>query len=421
MTSSQREFDQGWSMARSPQASDEENDLATVPQKPEVPNPFDESLVRVVAGVMTSGQPVGIEIDRNPQAKGAYFTHDPYPTIHLSVAQAERMGFNSKEKVWVGGHEAGHHVQYLSDPVAYEKTFKLAKDWAKGDKNLQGVWHRFFNVFLDVHVNALVERRVAPFQKGGSDQDIPAELYRNKLFKNEGLDRGPRCYQLIHALLRRMMVPDEAVNITPEVQAVIDQPVEFMGTKYPSLEVLVQERFSNADIPLERAVFAMQHAIKPIFEKLLAEDLAENPNAFDEDAETGAEGYDPMSNDASDPENFKDVKKYVKDKNKTAAERAKEKSEERIRTKLNAIPELTEGQKTEIVERSFRMSDTVQRVKKMWWRLIQKNTEYQQQERSGFTSGLDLDTTQVVQQLPTLLTNPSQAEIFQRNRYEPQR
>lgn len=96
--------------------------------------------------------------------------------------------------------------------------------------------HLLYNAIDDMYVNEGIGLRTALFAKTGSKGKEVERLYRDYLFPTNPSDIGsapgegeamdiaslPRAYQFAYALLRKRMVPNQPILVTPEVQAALD-------------------------------------------------------------------------------------------------------------------------------------------------------------------------------------------------------
>jgi hypothetical protein len=108
-------------------------------------------------------------------------------------------------------------------------------------------------------------------------------LYREKLFKGTDYTQSddgkpvPRHLQFAYALIRPEMVPGEALTLSPEVQAAIDEKVTIMGMRLTPREVV--RRFikprSTADTRASVRNPIARKALEPLYERLLKMDLDE--------------------------------------------------------------------------------------------------------------------------------------------------
>jgi len=157
----------------------------------------------------------GLRIDRDLPAVMA-FSHESR-TVIINPGRIEDKGFSPSEFRYVFGHEIAHFVQMAQDPDTYLRTFAIAKERAvkqpEDIKDLvQSAWDRFFNIFLDIQDNSIVDRRSLWTHDFGEDRHPRATLYREKATQ-EDMSGGPKTEQFLFAILRKVMVPD-AVTVT---------------------------------------------------------------------------------------------------------------------------------------------------------------------------------------------------------------
>ncbi len=176
-------------------------------------------------------------------------------------------GLTEWQIVWSVCHEIAHYLDLRQDPKGMLENFEYIKRKARelapkvvaiwtekwgavpphmlgvpgSDKGLTGVEafvyeqlrRNVYNALDDIYVNRLVEQFAAPFAPDGSQRHQTELLYRDHLFPTDPSKPGqppmsdvdpadyaglPKSSQLCDALLRRAMVPGQAVLVSDEVR-----------------------------------------------------------------------------------------------------------------------------------------------------------------------------------------------------------
>lgn len=139
------------------------------------------------------------------------------------------------------------------------------------------IHHRFFNILDDIYVNKSVSRK-APFYEPGElgGQEV-RRLYRDKLFDKVNYSSQPRHMQIMDALLREDMVPDENIVLAEEVKSIANRKTMFQGKDYTIKEIadnFIKPR-SGRDTKAGQRYFVIKQIIEPIYLELLNKDIEE--------------------------------------------------------------------------------------------------------------------------------------------------
>lgn len=155
------------------------------------------------------------------------------------LANFERMEERAHElaprvlEIWKSKFPGGQLPEYLTREVKVDR---------KGTKKpfaevfLFRKLHLLYNSLDDRYVNQPLGLRSQVFGPGGSQEGEVERLYRDYLFPTDPKARGkppeakqaadyaslPKSYQLAYYFLRKRMVPDQEILVSPEVRAVID-------------------------------------------------------------------------------------------------------------------------------------------------------------------------------------------------------
>ena len=153
--------------------------------------------------------------------------------------------------------------------------------------------HLLYNSLDDMYVNLTLGNRSAIFHPvTGSQAPETTRLYRDYLFPTEPKKIGavpqelqaadyatlPKSYQLAYWLLRRRMVPDQEILVTPEVTEILngyrDTVAEQLGITFAKeVSTITQPGNSKSRNPGWRYQ-QIRERIEPTYIKLLMEDLA---------------------------------------------------------------------------------------------------------------------------------------------------
>jgi len=172
---------------------------------------------------------------------------------------AEEKGFTEWGRVWAVGHEIAHFEDLKQNPEAMLENFHYMRQRAKqiapeavkiiAENNggkvpdqltlqkpiskesndtmsqvelfIYDQLHRFYNVLDDMYVNQELALRSAIFAKGGSQEREVQKLYKDVLYpsdtENVDYTKMAKCLQFGNYILRKTMVPDQEITISPVV------------------------------------------------------------------------------------------------------------------------------------------------------------------------------------------------------------
>jgi hypothetical protein len=307
-------------------------------------------------------------------------------------------------------HELAHLVQLFQDPESYLESFEIPKKKAEKEKEnkeaYKRAWHNFFNAFLDIHANSIVRAQMLIYQKGERLEKLPENLYSKKAFPERDYSKAPLSVQFLNYLLRRIMVPEEEVVIDERVKREIEQKIKFFGREYESLEEFVKEEVFNPAKTIKEEMFILKEFLMPIYEKLLKEDAKEGrikeiPEFI---------GKFPMDADLSE-ETIEKIVEGIKEAKKSPDERYKENLKKKFEAwaKGKGFSEEEIKRIEEIQERTFKIIDNLE---ELWRNFIQKSVEIEIEKVAGFKRGVTISSSELIKELPILLTQPSEAKIF---------
>lgn len=167
-----------------------------------------------------------------------------------------------------------------SDPDFVAKITEK-RDVGKGrkmsavDKAGYKIHHTFYNIFDDIYVNNFVARNASRFEpERGGGQEVN-RLYREVLFKESDFTKAPRHLQFIYSLLRSEMVPEEVVEVSSEVQQILDTKINFENRKYTPKELV--EKFlkpkKRTNTKAGNRYKIIKQTLEEIFQDLVNKDL----------------------------------------------------------------------------------------------------------------------------------------------------
>jgi len=351
----------------------------------------------------------------DPTAETFYFDHKKRE-VSISPQIVEKLNFNDSEKKFVFFHELAHLVQFMRDPKAYLETFEIAKKKGEEDSSgnkeqIEEAWHSFFNVLLDVHDNATVIDKTPSFRKGGNETETPQKLYQ-RLFDEEGLSEKSLSWQFLSGVIKPFMTKNENINVSEEIEELLKKELTFLGEKYESLNEFVKETIGNPHTKMKDALFYMKEVFMPIFEKLLEKDkesgkLEEKGKLKKQFGKWGEEGMD------FDPEELEKILEDYKEANKDAQKSQKDRQAQEYKDDLMEKG-LSEGEAERILEIQEKTREVIRDLTSLWKNFIGISTEYSTDKKEGFKTGSTIAPEQLAQQMPILLTQPSEATIFSR-------
>lgn len=240
--------------------------------------------------------------------------------VSVDASWFQDRGFTPQQTLWACLHEYTHFLETVEDEDGIKKHFENLFDRARDtgqtlldkvrtkfgatepefvaqqtqrraarpsedpkrvltplEESAYAMHHSFRNALSDVYVNARVSYRAPSYQTTRPGGAEIRRLYREKLFAETDFRQRPRHLQFADALLRRSMVPDEPLELHPDVQAALDRPIVYLGKKYTAAKILEQfilPRVSRNTTATSRdAVIAA--TLEPIFDELLGKDIAE--------------------------------------------------------------------------------------------------------------------------------------------------
>lgn len=222
--------------------------------------------------------------------------------VHLATEWFHEQGYTHDQILWACLHELSHFLDLAEDTAGVKKTkervvkkgaefgAEIAKRYEeklgkppsdvtrKGfEQGGQQVYHSFYNIFDDISVNHRVGRRAPTYSEEGTGSSEVKRLYQEKLFPEKEYAKLPRHLQFEYALLREEMVKDEAPELSPEVEEILDTKIKFQGKEYTPREIAANflRHRTGRDTKVKTRHVAIRYTLEPIFDRLVHEDLAE--------------------------------------------------------------------------------------------------------------------------------------------------
>lgn len=348
----------------------------------------------------------GIKID--PTAESFYFDHEN-KEVAVAPRLIEKFNLTPQEEKWILLHELGHLVQFFQSPKEYLECFEFVrrKGKEKGER-YRRAYNNFFNIFSDIHDNFIVRGLMPIYQRGGIEERIPPSLYQEKLFRDEDYTQLPLSQQFLYFIIKKIMAPEASVKISQLVEEIVNSPIFYYGEKYDTVLDFVRERIASPTTVYRDIFFLEKEFLLPLYEKLLEEDEKEKK------LEQIPEFLGEFNIDEGlDEETIKKIKEAVEKPEKSPNEKYKDYLESQI-TQKGREKGFSEKEIKRILEIEERTEKIVRDLEDLWENFIQHSTEYERSRRAGFKTGASISPEKLLSQLPVLLAQPSQAEIFYR-------
>ncbi len=194
----------------------------------------------------------------------------------------------------------GSVPDYFTKPVIFgsgkSRTMPYVNAWI-----YQMLHRHIYNALDDMYVNAEIGQRAGTFRAGGEKAREVTRLYRDFLFPTDPSKPGtppkeleaadfvgsdpakamPTSYQLCDALLRRRMVPDQAVLVSDSVRAAhgafADDTAKRLGVTFEK-SVHTMTSAANPDAKsVKWRTERMRRVVEPVWLQLLLKDLETMP------------------------------------------------------------------------------------------------------------------------------------------------
>ncbi|MCR4314268.1 MAG: hypothetical protein NUV84_03410, partial [Candidatus Uhrbacteria bacterium] len=332
--------------------------------------------LRADGEILLGGSGFHIAFDSNIPAV-MVFAHETR-TVLINPEKILEKGLNEREMRYLFGHEIAHFVQLVSDPDTYMRTFELQEEKArsvpkKDRKKVEQMWGRFYNVFLDIHDNAIGDRRGVWAQKSRPGEHPRETLYSK--FAPENLSGSPKTEQFLFGVLRRAMLGTEAsLVIDADVKEVLEKPFMYLGRSYPNFFDFARKKFFDAELPLSTFLSVLERSAAPLFERFLQQDLA---------AGILDKATRPVDLDGSDmdPKAGKEMVRGVKKVKASPADKAAAKEAENFVEKMGGKG-FSEAQIRRMLEIRERANEVYGSLVDLWQVFLQTVTSFEVQEES---------------------------------------
>jgi hypothetical protein len=371
--------------------------------------------LRVDGELILGGSGFNLRLDRSLPAVMA-FAHETR-TVLINPDAIELKGLNAAEKRYVFGHEIAHFVQMARDPDSYLHTFELAEERASQapeemQDHVKRAWGRFYNVFLDINDNAIVDRRSMWTQRLSDTKHPRDSLYRHKMTQ-ENMSGGAKAEQFLFGVLRRAMLgPEAALTLDPDVQQELEKPYTYLGRRYASFFDFARRKFFDPELSPATLLSALERTACPLFERFLQDDLASGKIKEPLKQPVDLEGND------LDAEQAKKIVKGIKEANKSGKERAQDKATADFKERM-AGRGFSAAQIKRMLEIQERTNDVYQTIVDFWGLFLQVAKVAELVEQKGFRSGHQVEVDEFIRQIPQLETQPDQLKLFSRRFIEP--
>lgn len=281
-------------------------------------------------------------------------------------------GYSEGEALFATFHEAEHFRDMVGDSPAYTALFARIKTRTDVHAAFPKALQRFYNCLEDVMVNRVVMNR---WKAGVKAKD---SLYP-KLFPQNDFRGQPRHRQLMYAVLRQAMLPNEEVKLDPDVQKALDT-WQARGGRQKTISLLTDvDPRGKARLSASERYARIEATLEPIFEEMFRQDLKdrkeEGKQEKGEKGEKGEgeEGGDPFGEDPfedaiPDPIDFDEAAEQAKRINDRIAQKNKDDFKELMGVEqkdFDAYRKDYEKVKDHIADLSRVWDDIIQRRKTM--------------------------------------------------------
>lgn len=244
-----------------------------------------------------------------------YYINFKKGEIHLNAMDFAENDMNMDQVLWSAMHELAHFIDLTDDPDGLLGNFEHIKSKTKVlskkvldkllssgvieaetaeklstrpepdedgeesltriEQSLYRIFHSFYNCLDDVYVNNLVSRKAPKFEKRRPGGKEIYDLYKEKLFKDKDYRKIPRHMQFMFTLIRKEMVPDDEIDLSPDVLEVFEREIQFEGQSHTVKDIISKFIIpkSGRDTTSTRRNKVIRKTIEPIFEELLQKDL----------------------------------------------------------------------------------------------------------------------------------------------------
>jgi hypothetical protein len=353
--------------------------------------------------------------------------------ISLAKKTGEKMLKKWEEKYGANDPEL---IERLKKQKPIDPKKPDGKTMSAIERSAYKIHHTFYNIFDDINDNSNVARKAPAYEEKAKGGQEISRLYQEKLFAKTDYSALPRHLQFAYKLIREEMVKGEEIALSEEVAEIMIRKVKFQGKEYTPVEIVknfIKPR-KNRDTLARQRHFVLQKTLEPIFEELLAKDLAdwdpkkpekqdgqpqegegdgESGNPFDEDYKD----YDKNNPDQISEEDIRNwIDKNEKDKKNEEEKKTKEQADENKSTKEKADEAQADmdrswceknGVSPEVFRNFKRIEAEVepylQELSKLWHKIIfGSSREIQRIAEGYFKTGTEMDIQEVIEQWPKI-------------------
>jgi len=348
------------------------------------------------------------------------FDHTTDPgTVILGVEQLKRLGVTKQSQIdFACLHELGHFYELSQDPAGYQRVINEGKR----DDGLGQSYFRFYNALLDIYVNRNTLNRSPKYGDGtgGFSQEVK-DTYTQNLFAGRDLTKLPKSTQYGYALLNIGMGVGDDLTVSPEVRAALDKSIRYFGKEFSTTELIetylvpaIGQRSSKewrATVSERKSV--IDKTLRVRFEELVDQDIKEGRDPNEGTAGGDLEGIEPSVEDLDKA--LKAAERIQREANKSAEERAADKSEKAVFDQ--AREHLSEEEARDFAETHRRVSDEIIEVVKIFKEIVRQELDHRKEQIGFFRTGQEISIPEVVEHFHTVQTNPPQAPVFYRDVY----
>ena len=174
-------------------------------------------------------------------------------------------GYTETQSIFATLHEIDHVKEFAQ--LRLTKAGKEISVRRREQAKKQRRNHVLENCLLDVADNRRVENHFPALA-----QEIK-NLYKNKLWTETDFTKKPKHLQFAYSILRTGMLPDEQVQIDPDVQAALDGLKHVKGKSGSEKDIISIVTDPSLD-PLTKMKLIEKY-VEPVYEKLFQEDKEE--------------------------------------------------------------------------------------------------------------------------------------------------
>lgn len=199
-------------------------------------------------------------------------------------------GYSETQSIFATLHEIDHVKEFAQLQATGEgkNVFKRRRENAKKERRK----HILENCLLDVADNHRVTGQFPALS-----QEVQ-KLYKEKLWESADFTKSPKHLQLAYSILRKGMLPDETVQIDPEVEKALDDLRHVKGRSGTERDIIEMVTDPSLD-PLTKIKLTEKY-IEPVYEKLFKEDKEEKDKQKGKSGKGSGNPEDDFSSDYDD-------------------------------------------------------------------------------------------------------------------------